>query len=223
MSEARGGLPAARPRRGGESAVVTGGAAVSAFGRGVDPLLAAALAGRPAFQPVQRFDVSGRRVRVAAALPGSPVLLDELTRVVDEACDESKLTAAQRADCPLFLAVHGDPGLARAPGEERGGFGADTLAGTVAVHSGLSAATRAYTSACVAASTAVADAAATVARGRAERIVVAAGYLVDADQFALFDAGRALAVDGQVRPFSTKRTGLLLGDGGAAALVESGS
>ena len=51
--------------------------------------------------------------------------------------------------------------------------------------------------------------------------MVAAGYLVEPDQFALFDAGRALAVDGAVRPFSAGRRGLLLGDGVAAVVLES--
>src|SRR5207237_6235103 len=82
---------------------------------------------------------------------------------------------------------------------------------------------RADTSACVAASTAVADAGVMIARRQAERVVVAAGYLVEPDQFGLFDAGRALATDGQVRPFSARRTGLLLGDGVAAVVLESGS
>ncbi len=51
--------------------------------------------------------------------------------------------------------------------------------------------------------------------------MVAAGYLVEADQFAVFDAGRALARDGQVRPFSSGRSGLLLGDGVVAVVVEA--
>jgi 3-oxoacyl-[acyl-carrier-protein] synthase II len=67
----------------------------------------------------------------------------------------------------------------------------------------------------------VADAAAMVAAGECERVVVAAGYLVEADQYALFDAGRVLAVDGAVRPFSAGRKGLLLGDGIAAVVLES--
>src|SRR5437763_338125 len=62
-----------------------------------------------------------------------------------------------------------------------------------------------------------------IARGQVERVVVAAGYLVEPDQFGLFDAGRALATDGQVRPFSARRTGLLLGDGVAAVVLESRS
>ena len=221
-----GAPPAPRaPRRGTETAVVTGASVVSAFGRGVEPLVAAAFDGRPGFQPVGRFDVSARRVGVAALLPGSPVLAGELARVIGEACDEAGLTAAQRADTRLFLAVHGDPDLARAPEPEKPRHGADAFAGAIALSSALGGSladpARAYTSACVAASTAVADAAAIIAHGRASRIVVAAGYLVEPDQFALFDAGRALAVDGQVRPFSADRSGLLLGDGVGAVVVES--
>ncbi|HEV2887611.1 MAG TPA: beta-ketoacyl synthase N-terminal-like domain-containing protein, partial [Jatrophihabitans sp.] len=56
----------------------------------------------------------------------------------------------------------------------------------------------------------------------ADRVVVAAGYLVEPDQFALFDAGQALSKDGAVRPFSVGRQGLLLGDGVAAVVLESG-
>ncbi len=80
---------------------------------------------------------------------------------------------------------------------------------------------RCYMSACVAASSAIGDAAAIIARGLADRVIVAGGYLVDPDQFALFDAGRALASDGQVRPFSAGRRGLLLGDGVGAVVIES--
>ena len=216
-------------RRGAEDVVITGAAVTSAFGRGVEPLLSAALGGRPGFGPVRRFDVSGRRVGVAAAMSGAPLLVDELDRVIDEACDEAGLTPSLRADCPLYLAVHGDPDLPRArDGEDVAGAGtaghsADAFAESVARRGGLSSVVRTYTSACVAASTAVADAAAAIARGRAPRIVVAAGYLVERDQFALFDAGRALASDGRVRPFSAHRSGLLLGDGVGAVVVESAS
>jgi 3-oxoacyl-[acyl-carrier-protein] synthase II len=156
-------------------------------------------------------------------MSGAPLLADELDRVIAEACDEAALTTARRADTPLYLAVHGDPALPRAQGTDMAGHGAEAFAESVAERSGLSDTVRAYTSACVAASTAVADAAAAIARGRASRIVVAAGYLVERDQFALFDAGRALATDGRVRPFSAHRSGLLLGDGVGAVVVESAS
>ena len=208
-------------RRGPRSVVVTGAAVLSALGRGVQPLLSAALDGTPAFAPVLRFDVSGRQVDRAATHPGAPVLVDELDRVVGEACDEAGLSTAQRAGIPLHLAVHGDPALARADAPQRPAHGADAFADAVAARTGLSGPSRAYTSACVASSTAVADAAAAIAHGQADRIVVAAGYLVEADQFAVFDAGRALARDGQVRPFSSGRSGLLLGDGVVAVVVEA--
>jgi 3-oxoacyl-(acyl-carrier-protein) synthase len=215
--------------------VLTGVAAVSAYGRGNQALLDGVRAGRPAFAPVTRFDVSGRRVRVGALLPGSPSLLDELLSVVDDACAQAGLSAADRADTRLLLAVHGDPdgtrqraavrvpAMRRAPDDAgwRTAHGAGAFAAAVAAKAGLAPGPRTYTSACVAASTAVADAAAMVAAGDAERLVVAAGYLVDPDQFALFDAGRALAADGAVRPFSVGRKGLLLGDGVAAVMVES--
>ncbi len=80
--------------------------------------------------------------------------------------------------------------------------------------------TRIYTTACVAGSSAIADATIMIGARRATRIVVAAGFLVDADSFWLFDAGRTLAVDGHVRPFSAGRRGMLLGDGIAAVVLE---
>ena len=209
--------------RGSEQVELTGMAVTSAFGRGLEPLMAGALEGRAAFGPVRRFDVAGRRAQVAAALPGAPALSGELARVIDEACDGAGLSPAARAACPLFLAVHGDPDLGRAAPDERAEHTGDAFAARVARRAGLSDAVRVYTSACVAASSAVADASAMIAHGRAARVVVAAGYLVEPDQFALFDAGRALALDGRVRPFSAGRSGLLLGDGVAAVVLESAS
>ena len=207
-------------RDGPAPAALTGMDVVSAFGHGTKPLLDNVVPGRAAFGPVGRFDVADRRVGVAATMPGSPVLLDGLVRVVEGACDEAGLSTMERAETPLLLAVHGDPGLARAGRDERPGRSAGALAVALAERCGLASALRAYTSACVAASTAVADGGSLLARG-AERVVVAAGYLVEPDQFALFDAGRALATDGQVRPFSARRKGLLLGDGVAAVVLES--
>jgi 3-oxoacyl-(acyl-carrier-protein) synthase len=202
--------------------VVTGAGALSAYGLGTEALLSGVLCGRPAFGPVDRFDVGIRRVRVAATLPGSPDLTAETARAINQACDDAGLKTAERSRSPLFLAVHGDPELARLAAEDRVGLGPDALTARVSGLTGLASnGSRCYMSACVAASTAIADAAASIARGRADRVIVAGGYLVDPDQFALFDAGRVLAADGQVRPFSAGRKGLLLGDGVGAIVVES--
>ncbi|MEY9890176.1 3-oxoacyl-[acyl-carrier-protein] synthase II [Catenulispora sp. MAP5-51] len=204
-------LAASRARRGPTEVVVSGMSVLSAFGAGVDALLRAAVAGTSGFAPVERFDVGARRAKVAAVAPGSPELVRELINAVDEACDGAGLARSARADCHLFLAIHGEPH-----------GGADAFAAGIAAACGFAGA-RAYTSACVAASTAVADAAALIAHGRVQRVVVAAGYLVDADQYALFDAGRALALDGRVRPFSAGRSGLLLGDAVGALVLEAAS
>src|SRR5688572_8927073 len=172
-------------------------AVASAYGHGCEALLQGVLSGKPAFAPVSRFDVSARRVGVAATLPETPSLRSLLTEVIAEACAGEPVEN-------LHLAIHGEPAR-------------DHFAGQ------LFRQARTYTSACVAASQAMADAAASIAHGIASRAVVAAGYLVEPDQFALFDAGRALAADEAVRPFSLGRKGILLGDGVAAVVLEAGS
>jgi 3-oxoacyl-(acyl-carrier-protein) synthase len=197
---------------------LSGLAATSALGRGADAQLAGVLSGTAAFGPVRRFDVGGRRVRVAATLPDAGSLLDELADVTASACRQAGLDAEALADSQLLLAVHAFPDAPRLSGKSRPN--AADLATMLASRVGLGQVSRVYTSACVSASTAIADAAALISRGGAGRIVVAAGYLVESDQFALFDSGRALATDGSVRPFSAGRTGLLLGDAVAAVVLE---
>jgi len=202
--------------------VVTGAAVLSAYGRGTEALVSGVLSGQPAFATVERFDVSARRARVAATIPDSPELAAEVARAVGEACDAGGLSSADRARTPLFLAIHGDPAIGRAPEADKPSRGPDAFTAAAARACGLAEQRlRCYMSACVAASTAIADAAAMIARSHADRIVVAGGYLVECDQFALFDAGRVLAHDGQVRPFSAGRRGLLLGDGVGAVVLES--
>ena len=189
-----------------EPVVVTGLAALSAFGRTPEALLAGARAGVPAFGTVTRFDATGRRTDVAATLPGSPVLADELVAVIEDARRAAGL--ATHPGWPLLLAAHADHDTRE-------------MAREVALRVGSAEPTRTYTAACVAATSAVADAAVMIATGRWDTAVVAAGFLVDEDIFALFDAGRALARDGRVRPFSDGRLGMVLGDAVAAVVLES--
>ncbi|WNI19412.1 beta-ketoacyl synthase N-terminal-like domain-containing protein [Actinacidiphila sp. ITFR-21] len=175
--------------------LVTGLAVRSAAGPGLARLYAATAAGRPLFRPVDRF---AGAPAPAATLDGSPALGPLLAEVVAEA----RAQAGCPAGAPLLLAAHAD---------ER----------TAAVVEAVDPAARVYTGACVAASTAVADAAAAIRSGRQDRVVVAAGYLVERDTYALFAAGRALSRDGSVRPFSRDRGGILLGDAVVAVVLES--
>ncbi|MFC9689706.1 beta-ketoacyl-[acyl-carrier-protein] synthase family protein [Kribbella sp. NPDC056951] len=155
----------------------------------------AQLSGVPAFTEVRRFDTSALRVRYAALAAETGTLDEELDLAIATACIQA---GVDRSTTPLLLAMHSAPAC---------DFGQ----------------ARVYTSACVSGSTALADAAALISSGRADRIVVAGAYLVEPYQFALFDAGRALASDNVVRPFSAERRGTLLGDGVAAVVLEAGA
>lgn len=191
---------------------VTGLGVLSAFGRGTRPLIDAAAEGRPGFGPVSRFDVTRRATALAAQAPGAPRLAEELISVIEDACRQSGLAARDAASVPVLLSVHADPQTEPV---------AARVAQGVSERCGLPGVDRTYTNACVAGSTALADAAALIGSGGAERVVVAAGYLVEPDMFAVFDAGRALTKTGTPRPFSRERDGLLLGDGVVAAVIES--
>jgi 3-oxoacyl-(acyl-carrier-protein) synthase len=154
----------------------------------------AQLTGTPAFTEVSRFDTTNRRVHHAATAAETGTLEEELDQAIATACAQA---GVDRSATPLLLALHTAP--PRDFGQRR-----------------------VYTSACVSASTALADAATLIRAGRVDRIVVAAAYLVEPHQYALFDAGRALSTDGAVRPFSLHRQGTLLGDGVAAVVLQPG-
>lgn len=201
--------------------VVTGLGVTTAYGRGEQELWTGVSEARPAFRPIERFPVGRGRTVVAATLPGDPDLETELGAVIGDACGQAGLSAADRARIPLLLARHADPAVARMEAAEQVRRPISETARTVAAAAGLSGPARTYTNACVAGTTAVVEGAMRIAAGEAEQVVVAAGYLVDADNFALFSAGRALAADGLLRPFSDRRAGLLLGDGVGAVVLES--
>ncbi|WP_329274458.1 beta-ketoacyl-[acyl-carrier-protein] synthase family protein [Streptomyces sp. NBC_01451] len=78
-----------------------------------------------------------------------------------------------------------------------------------------------FTNACVASAAAIIHACRLISTGRIDTAVCAGGYLVEEETFGKFNSGRALSLDGMVRPFSADRSGLLLGDGVAAVVLES--
>ncbi|CAL9608108.1 3-oxoacyl-[acyl-carrier-protein] synthase 2 [Nocardiopsis dassonvillei] len=172
--------------------------------------------GRHSISAVHRFDTSVHRAGEACQLPAPAGVETELAAAVRGACLEAGLDTGEQRDTPLFLALHNDPGSARTDH-------APVLGGTsaaVAAACGFRGLVRTYTNACVASVSALIDAAEGILSGRWRRAVVAGAYLVTADDFALFDAGGALAGDGRVRAFSRGRTGVLLGDGVSAVVLE---
>jgi 3-oxoacyl-[acyl-carrier-protein] synthase II len=200
---------------------LAGLAAVTCHGRDLAELETAVLAGTPVVRHVDRFSTAGRRVDVAATLADARSLTDELGAVIRDACLDAGLRPAERAATGLMLAVHAAPDAARLPPGPLVERGAAALAERLAAHAGLAPRLRVYINGCVAGSSAITDAATLIRLGRVDRVVVAGGYLVEQDQFALFDAGRVLAADGVARPFSSGRHGTVLGDGVAAVVVES--
>ncbi|MGW6918844.1 beta-ketoacyl synthase N-terminal-like domain-containing protein, partial [Kitasatospora sp. NPDC054939] len=146
-------------------------------------------------------------------LPDPPALAGAVVTAVADACRQAGTgrPGDRPGDTPVLLALHSDLRTRQ--------VAAAVAEGVAAL--GLPGVTRVYTGACVAAGTAVADAAALVAAGRHPRVVVAAGHLVEPGVFAAFDAGRALARDGALRPFGAGRSGTLLGDAAAAVVVEA--
>jgi len=110
----------------GESrqAVITGMSATSAFGRGTAPLLAGALSGQPAFCPVRRFSVDGRRATAAAELEGPAVLTDELVAVIGDGyhvCQPSPDGRGLARAIGAALVILADQGLPGGDGETPAG------------------------------------------------------------------------------------------------------
>ncbi|MDA0565245.1 hypothetical protein LG943_13100 [Streptomonospora sp. S1-112] len=186
---------------------VTGLAVLTAYGSGPEALWDGLLSEKPATTAVTRFDTTRHRAHDACTLPGTPDLFAELERLVAEACDQARLSRAERSRTPLIVAVHA------------GADTADRLT-RLAAACGLREVLTVHTAACAAAASAVAEAAQLVADGAEDRVVVAAGSFVDASMFAAFDDAGILAPSGAARPFSAGRDGPVLGDGAAAVVVE---
>jgi 3-oxoacyl-[acyl-carrier-protein] synthase II len=168
----------------------------------------------------------------AAVLVGTAGDFTGLTRfwraVAADAPDraEGATTAADGFGSPLGSGSA--PGSGSALGDGSGiplGGAADTVPAWQAValadRLDLRGPRLAFTNACVASATAVVHACRLIAAGRVETALCAGAYLVEEENLAKFGSGFALSKDGAVRPFSAGRSGLLLGDGAAAVVLES--
>jgi 3-oxoacyl-[acyl-carrier-protein] synthase II len=208
--------------------VVTGFGVRTAFGAGAGALRRGVFGGTPAFAPTTRFDTNPYRTPMAAADPdtvaGAGSLRPALEACGAEALDMAGLPAGIEA--AVLVGTAGDYTTVTHFWREGGGAPyaeavPAVLAGSLAGRLGLRGPRFAFTNACVASSAAIIHGCRLITSGRVEVAVCAGGYLVEEEVFAKFDSGRALARDGAVRPFSADRSGLLLGDGVAAVVLES--
>lgn len=204
--------------------VVTGYGVHTAFGLGAQGIRDGVFAGTPAFAPATRFDTTPFRTPVAAHSPGDPVLFDVLTACAQDAVDMAGLEPGSEA--AVLLGSAGDwTAITRFWRDKADSGVADTvpayLAHALADRLGLHGQRLAFTNACVASAHAIIHGWRLICAGVTDTAVCAGAYLVEEENFAKFDSGRALSRDGAVRPFSADRSGLLLGDGVAVIVLES--
>ncbi|GAA3525876.1 beta-ketoacyl synthase N-terminal-like domain-containing protein [Amycolatopsis ultiminotia] len=210
--------------------VVTGFAVRTGFGEGAEATRHGVFGGRSALAPVTRFDTAPFRASVAATdgTPGPGSLRDALSKCAGDAVAAAGHPAGE--DTAVLVGTAGDftgvTGFWRRAEHTSGSTAGDTVAARqadlVAEHVGARGPRLAFTNACVASAVAIIHACRLIATGRLDSAVCAGGYLVEEENFAKFDSGMAFSRDGVVRPFSAGRSGLLLGDGAAAIVLEAG-
>ena len=184
---------------------------------------------RPGTEAAVLLGIAGDHTSVTrywrtAADSSSPTPLPDSSGDPDGPGDPNGANSPVGADGP------GDPD---GPGGAGGSYGSDGTTGrsadAVPAHLaellagglGLTGPRLTFTNACVASAAAIIHACRLISSGRIDTAVCAGGYLVEEETFGKFDSGRALSRDGMVRPFSADRSGLLLGDGVAAVVLES--
>jgi 3-oxoacyl-[acyl-carrier-protein] synthase II len=203
--------------------VVTGYGVHTAFGWGAKALRDGVFAGTSVFAPATRFDPSPFRTPYVAAAPGDPELADVLFGCADDAVDMAGLP--EGAAAAALLGSAGDWKAITRFWRGQPGSPADSvpahLADRLADRFGLRGKRMAFTNACVASASAIIHGWRMITAGLTDIAVCAGAYLVEEENVAKFDSGRALSRDGAVRPFSADRSGLLLGDGVAVIVLES--
>lgn len=185
--------------------VVTVVDAMTAAGDGLGDTYERLLQGGHAFAPVARFDVSAARSCYAALREDDPTPAEMILSIAGRISSVGRSVDVDRA----YYA--GTPDAA--PPERPETIRVGGVTG--------SAWDRVYTSGCVAASSALVDAAAAISSGRADRVLVAAARVIDAPTFHLFSSGGAMSRDEVTRPMTLARSGMLLGDGAAIIVLEA--
>jgi len=203
-------------------ACITAAQTVTGLGPDLESLWRGCLAGESAIRPLTRF-ATGRYLSGNASCvdgletQGSRIypLLERLLDGFPAVPRDSLLITASTKGCvdvmeTLREGLPGDPGQVPM---------ADLLR-RISERFGLSAAAININAACASSTIAVARAAALIAAGRSEAVLVVCLDLVSEFVFSGFSALQALS-PGVCRPFDRNRDGLTLGEGGAALLLMS--
>ncbi|WP_432822813.1 beta-ketoacyl synthase N-terminal-like domain-containing protein [Trichloromonas sp.] len=204
------------------SVCVVDAAVVTAFGDGLDPLWDGLLAGRSAIAPLHRFAVDRYQSQLAACVPelssaaGESRIVPLLERLLAQLgpvpADCRVLTATTKGGIDSLEKLRrGEVCQADAvlPGD---------LPARVAVRMELADSGLNINAACASSTLALARGAAQIAAGAAEAVLVVGIDLVSEFVFSGFSSLQALSVAAS-RPFDAQRSGLTLGEGGAALLL----
>lgn len=199
-------------------------AALTALGPDLESLWRGALAGESAIRPIERFETGRYHSGSAAWIVGLPetsgrsLLYPLLERLLDgfgPVPADASLIAASTKGCVdsmerYLLDASGDPAdLPMA-----------TLLEWIGARFGLTDAGVNINAACASSTIAVGRAASLIASGRSEAALVVCMDLVSEFVFSGFSALQALSAE-RCRPFDRNRSGLSLGEGGAALLLMS--
>ncbi|PPF56012.1 3-ketoacyl-ACP synthase [Clavibacter michiganensis] len=185
---------------------VTAASAVTSVGDSLEATVASMIDGRSGFGVVNRFDTSTAAHRFGAFRAETKV--DQLVSRVVDGLVHSGVLSVDRA----YYAGEPNGPFPGVPAE------IELKGGRSREASGWD---RIYTGACVASSSALIDAACAIANGWARSVLVVGARLIDASTFFPFSAASALTKEPVVRPFTASRSGLLLGDGAGAILLEA--
>lgn len=199
-------------------------ATLTSLGAGLDSLWQSLLDGETGIAPVTRFDCKNYVSNYAACIdgldaPANGSLLDSiLARLAEQLGDLP-------ADCRLLVAsTKGEVDLLTETCRQQGEIPATVVAAPfvekIAQQFGIESSAININAACASSTLAVARAAAQIAAGDAEAVLVYAADLVSEFVFSGFSALQALS-DQPCRPFDANRNGLTLGEAGVALLLTS--
>jgi 3-oxoacyl-[acyl-carrier-protein] synthase II len=229
--------------------VVTGFGVITPFGYGIESCKEAIFSGNHNFREVKRFNTENSFAKLGAEAPQEvqPTYRNFGKYCVDEALDMAGLK--KEKDCDVlertWVAVGnlGDGMILQDFYQQYYGSSEESEsvkvtyqvrdepvtihdrnpvqhAEHVAEYIGSSAPRVAFTNACIASSNAIAYGCNQIRKGRCQTVLAGGLNVLHPLVYYNFDSSRAMAED-VVRPFSSKRSGLLIGDGAGMLVLES--
>ncbi|MBP2330653.1 3-oxoacyl-[acyl-carrier-protein] synthase II [Kibdelosporangium banguiense] len=194
-------------------AVITGLGLVTAFGRGVDTFWTASCAGHSALAPPKRFTAESHEGEAVGEVPADVVAGTPRKQAYLEAAMAEALADAGLPDVPAdarLVRTGQAPGHAAEFGTGWTEFVGPSISDDVVL----------VTHACASALFGIGLAVDMIAAAVADVVIVAGGTALNRYEYASMRAVRAIS-DEVARPFDRRRSGITIGEGGGAVVLES--